>query len=385
MDRDTQNMTAITGVTHTLTRFSVAIMFGLLSHSVWASAPDKAAGIKKATIVGVEPVTEQVLNRQLPLIGNLIARQGLRLQSKVEATLTGINMQPSGQVKQGQWLIQLDDAQPKAALAEAQANAVDAERKLQELSRLAALKAISNTELESQRAAVQVAKAKVASAQSTVNNYKITAPFSGQVGLYTLTVGQLISKDTVITSLDDLAQMTLDISVPEKFLSQVSIGSKVLATTEALPKQNFTGTVVSKDVRLDENTLNGKVRVSFDNPQQQLRPGMLVRAKIMLDTQKRPVIPARALLFQGNQRYVFVIEEGKAVQRQIHVERIYDDQVEVAKGLKAGELLVVDGTVKVRNGMAVEAKLITPSTPNADSAPQSAAPVATSSTSVGQV
>ncbi|MGL4985171.1 MAG: efflux RND transporter periplasmic adaptor subunit, partial [Plesiomonas sp.] len=267
-------MTAITGVTRNLTRFSVAIMFGLLSHTAGASAPETGNGAAKAVVVSVEPVTERVLSRQLPLIGNLIARQGIRLQSQVEATLTGINMQPSGQVKQGQWLLQLDDAQPKAALAEAQANALDAERKLQELSRLATLKAVSNTELESQRAAVQVAKAKVASAQATVNNYKITAPFSGQVGLYTLTTGQLISKDTVITSLDDLAQMTLDISVPEKFLSQVSIGSPVSATTDALPQQTFTGKVVNKDVRLDETTLNGKVRVSFDNPQQLLRPGM---------------------------------------------------------------------------------------------------------------
>ncbi|MGL4455705.1 MAG: efflux RND transporter periplasmic adaptor subunit [Plesiomonas sp.] len=366
-------MTAITGVTRNLTRFSVAIMFGLLSHTAGASAPETGNGAAKAVVVSVEPVTERVLSRQLPLIGNLIARQGIRLQSQVEATLTGINMQPSGQVKQGQWLLQLDDAQPKAALAEAQANALDAERKLQELSRLATLKAVSNTELESQRAAVQVAKAKVASAQATVNNYKITAPFSGQVGLYTLTTGQLISKDTVITSLDDLAQMTLDISVPEKFLSQVSIGSPVSATTDALPQQTFTGKVVNKDVRLDETTLNGKVRVSFDNPQQLLRPGMLARANITLDTRKLPVIPSRALLFQGNQRHVFVVEAGKAVQREIQVERIYDDQVAVAKGLNVGDLLVVDGTVKLRSGMAVDAKPLTSTsaqpTPAASSEP----------------
>ncbi|MGL4601005.1 MAG: efflux RND transporter periplasmic adaptor subunit [Plesiomonas sp.] len=360
MDRDTQDMTVITNVTYNFTRFSLAIMFGLLSHTAVASTPEKGNSTVKAVVVSVEPVTERVLSRQLPLIGNLIARQGIHLQSKVEATLTGINMQPSGQVKQGQWLLQLDDAQPKAALAEAQANALDAERKLQELSRLATLKAVSNTELESQRAAVQVAKAKVASAQATVNNYKITAPFSGQVGLYTLTVGQLISKDTAITTLDDLAQMTLDISVPEKFLSQVSIGSQVSAKTEALPKQTFIGTVVSKNVRLDEATLNGKVRVSFDNPQQQLLPGMLVKANITLDTDKLPVIPSRALLFQGSKQYVFVVEADKAVQREIHVERIYNDQVAVAKGLKVGELLVVDGTVKLRTGVTVDAKPLTP-------------------------
>ncbi|MGL5604049.1 MAG: hypothetical protein ACRDDP_02070, partial [Plesiomonas sp.] len=90
MDRDTQNMTAITGVTRNLTRFSVAIMFGLLSHTAGASAPETGNGAAKAVVVSVEPVTERVLSRQLPLIGNLIARQGIRLQSQVEATLTGI-------------------------------------------------------------------------------------------------------------------------------------------------------------------------------------------------------------------------------------------------------------------------------------------------------
>lgn len=341
-------------MTGIVVRCSVALMLGWLSSTALAQGKPDAQAVK-AVSVGVQPVEEAVLSRKLPLVGSLIARQGITLQSQVEANLVRVNMPQSGPVQQGQVLLQLDDAQAQAALAEARATATDAERKLQELSRLAKVKAVSNTELESQRAAVAIAKAKVASAQATVDNYRIVAPFSGEVGLYTLTPGQLIKKDTAITSLDDLSQMTLDISVPEKFLSQLSIGSPVSATTDALPGEVFSGVVAHKDIRLDNITLNGKVRIRFENPQHLLRPGMLVKAELQLDTRKLPLIPSRALLFQGEQRYVFVVEDGKAVQKPIRIERIYDDQVAVADGLRAGDQLVVDGTVKLRPGVAVQA------------------------------
>lgn len=341
-------------MTGIVVRCSMVLLLGWLSSAALAQGkPDAQA--TKAVNVGVQPVEEAVLSRKLPLVGSLIARQGITLQSQVEANLVRVNMPQSGPVQQGQVLLQLDDAQPQAALAEAQATAADAERKLHELSRLAKVKAVSNTELESQRAAVAIAKAKVASAQATVENYRIVAPFSGEVGLYTLTPGQLIKKDTAITSLDDLAQMTLDISVPEKFLAQLSIGSPVTATTDALPGQVFAGVLAHKDVRLDNITLNGKVRIRFENPQHLLRPGMLVKAELQLDTRKLPLIPSRALMFQGEQRYVFVVEDSKAVQKPIRIERIYDDQVAVAEGLQVGDLLVVDGTVKLRPGVTVQA------------------------------
>lgn len=332
------------------------IVLTLLSLSILATAPAAIAKRLGPSVVTV--VTEQVQTHQvsqsLSLVGKLEAEQSVIISPEVSGKVDAIAVEANQDVKKGQLLIQLNDDKARAAVAEAQAYLKDEQRKLKEFERLVKRNAITQTEIDAQKTSVDIASARLDAANANLKDLHISAPFAGTVGFIDFSRGKLVSAGTEMLSLDDLSVMQLDLQVPERYLSQLSRGMKVIANSAAWPGVRFEGEVVGIDSRINRETLNLRVRIHFDNPTQQLKPGMLVSAVMDFPAIEAPIIPVQALEYSGTKRYVYVVgENNTATRTQVVLGARVGNQVVIEQGLDIGEKIVVQGIVNMRNGVTV--------------------------------
>lgn len=329
------------------------IIVSLLSLSMLANTSVAFARGPSISVI-TEPVDIHQVSQSLSLVGKLKADQSVTIASEVAGKVDTIAVLANQEVQQGQLLVKLDDDKARAAVVEAQAYLKDEQRKLKEFERLVSRNAITQTEIDAQKASVDIAKARLDAANANLNDLHISAPFSGTVGFIDFSRGKLVSVGSELLTLDDLTVMQLDLQVPERYLSQISRGMKVKATNAAWQGRVFEGEVIGIDSRINAETLNLRVRIHFDNPDNLLKPGMLVSAEMDFPPIEAPIIPVQALEYSGTKRFVYVIDEqGKATRTEVLLGARIGNQVVIEQGLDIGEKIVVQGIVNMRDGVTV--------------------------------
>lgn len=336
-------------------KFNIVLV---LTSFVWSSfnSVTFAAGPAVApTPVYSEVVSNYEVAQSLSLIAKLQAKQYVSIASEVAAKVTKINVKANQKVKKGQLLITLDDSKAKALLAEAKAYLANEERTLKDYQRLIKRQAITQTELNSQLAIVTIGKARLLAAQVFVDNHYIMAPFEGTIGLLDFSEGKTVAIGEMLLTLDNLSEMTLDLPVPERYLSQVEIGMEVSATSRAWGDTTFTGKVMAIDSRINSDTLNLRVRLLFDNKQQKLKPGMLMSSTVVFRAINEPIIAVQSLEYAGTKRFVYVINDNNKVERrEVVLGARIKDQAVIESGLIIGERIVVQGLVNMRDGLTID-------------------------------
>ncbi|MGL5392638.1 MAG: efflux RND transporter periplasmic adaptor subunit [Shewanella sp.] len=330
---------------------AIAVSYSDLLH---AAKPDNAPPRARTVPVVTGLVVEHPLEQSVTLIGKLAAERAVMIAPQVTGKIKQVAVTSNQTVKKGQLLIELDDMKAQAAVAEANAFLNDEQRKLKEYEKLIIRNAITQTEIDAQKASVDIAKARLASTQADLHYHSLIAPFAGNTGLINFSEGKMVSSGTELMTLDDLSVMRLDLQVPEHFLSQLSIGMPVSASSRAWPGQPFTGKVEAIDPRVNEETLNLKIRVQFSNPKGQLKPGMMLSSTLTFPPVTAPIVPVQALEYSGTKRYVYVVNSEQTTQRtEVSLGARVGDKVLINSGLKVGDKVVVQGLVNMRDGLKI--------------------------------
>lgn len=318
-----------------------------------AGGPGEGAAIAVTSTI----VREQPWHDSIQALGTAKAHESVTVTAKVSETVQRVHFDSGQEVRAGAPLVTLSGQQQQAALTAASAAANEAERLYRRQDELAAQQLIARASLDAQRATRDAARAQVAQIRANLSDRVIRAPFAGVLGLRQVSPGSLVTPGTVIATLDDIARVYVDFPVPEAQLAQLAVGQHLLATSAAWPGRTFDGVVSSIDARLDPGTRALLVRGDFPNPERALRPGMLLQVRLELPQRQALAIPEIAAVQVGNDSYVFRIKPDHSVER-VDVELGSRDagQVVVAKGLKSGDRIVVDGTGKLREGVKVADK-----------------------------
>ena len=317
-----------------------------------ASVGARAALGGSVAVVAATVRTERLVSR-LNALGTARANEAIELTSKTSNIVTAVRFSDGQRVQKGQVLVELDSAQARADLAAAEAASAESASQVKRSRDLIDTHVISEAQFEQLEATMKTNVAKVAAARSHVDDTVIRAPFSGRVGLRRVSVGSLVNPGTTITTLDDLSVIKVDFSVPENFLAGLREGLKVTATAAAFPGRDFLGIVGSLDSRIDPVSRSVTVRAHVPNADLALKPGMFLNVSLARDEHDALVVPEAALMPEQSRQFLFVIEDGRAVRREVHIGRRQPGRVEVVAGLKAGEQVIVEGTQKVREGGAV--------------------------------
>lgn len=313
-----------------------------------------------STTVGRQPWVDQI-----EALGTAQARESVTITAKVTETVDSVKFEDGDRVAAGDILVDLSGRAEVANLEEAQATFKEAQQQYERLVGLVENGTVPRSQLDSQVAARDAARARVETIRARLADRVITAPFAGVLGFRQVSPGTLVTPGTPIATLDDISVVKLDFAVPETFLSAIAPGQTVRARSAAYPDHEFTGKLATVDSRVDPVSRAVTVRAEFDNPELRIRPGMLMTVRVEKPARETLVIPELALLQIGSQSFVYRVGEDGAVARvDVRAGARRRGEVEIVEGLSGGERIVVEGTVKLRPGTrVVEAAAATAAAP----------------------
>ena len=323
-----------------------------------AGAEGAAGGPPGGKQLPVEAVTiePRPLQSGLDTVGSLRADESVIVRPEVAGRVQRIHFTEGGTVRAGQPLFSLDASLARASYNEAAANLDNSRRANARAEELAKDQLIARSDADNTRAALAVDRARVASAQAALEKMTLTAPFSGQVGLREVSVGEFVNVGQDLVTLVRLDPIEVDFSVPETALSQLGQGQKIRLTVDAFPEDTFGGEVVAIDPVVDANSRSARLRARVPNPDGRLRPGQFARLQLQTgDGGTALMVPEQALMQDGQTRYVYTVVDGKAKRTPITTGTRVPGFFQVVDGLKAGDVVITAGQAKpmMQDGMPV--------------------------------
>uniref|UniRef100_UPI0025BB96D9 efflux RND transporter periplasmic adaptor subunit n=1 Tax=Maricaulis sp. TaxID=1486257 RepID=UPI0025BB96D9 len=258
-------------------------------------ADDMMARGERVLPVAVSEVPSLEFADVVEALGTARANETVTITARVTDTISRINFESGQQVEAGTILVELTDTEEAADLAEARSTLRETQRDLDRTNDLIARSVVPQSRLDEARAAVERARARVASIEAQLADRIVRAPFAGIVGLREVSLGGLVRPGDTIARLDDTSRIKLDFTVPERFLSVVRAGMQVAAETSAYPGETFTGEIAQIDSRIDPVTRSVIIRAEIENLDGRLLPGQLMTVSVRRDVRSRPAVPGAAL------------------------------------------------------------------------------------------
>jgi len=304
--------------------------------------------------VGATPVEVKDLAIVIDAIGNLSAGESAEIRAEIAGAIKSINFSEGRPVKKGDSLIDIDDELIRAELMKAEATYKVRQALFERNNKLKLSGYISKQEWEQSQGSLQEALADVESSRIRLGKTKVRVPFDGLAGLRDFSIGDYVQVGQLLTTLDAVDPVKITFSVPEKNYGGFRPEQKVSFSVDAWPGELFTGEIYAVSPRIDRNTRNFDVRATIPNVDRRLSPGMFAKVNIVIDVHKGALlVPEQAIIPRGNDNFVFVVREGKAVLQKIGTGLRQTGMVEVIDGLAANEPIVITGLMMLRDGMKV--------------------------------
>lgn len=325
------------------------------------------------------PVTTLVTKDTLlhrSYVTDIQAVQNVEIRARVNGFLDKIYIDEGQEVKKGQLLFGISDAEYLAELAKSKAvlSSVIAESKAAalELDRVTLLvdkKVVAPSELEVAKAKLAAAQAKIEEARSAASNAEmrlsytsIRAPFDGIIDRIPLKKGSLISEGTLLTTVSDTRDIYAYFNVSETEYLQYN---KALAKGDKSYQQvaliladgtdyTHTGKIETMEGEFEENTGSIAFRARFPNPSKLLKHGASGKVKLTTEIDSAVIIPQKAVFEMQDKNYVFVVDGANKVKmRNFTPQARFAHFYIVQSGLKAGERIVCEGVRNIRDGIQI--------------------------------
>ena len=343
---------------------------------------DATAAIHNQSVpVSAAPAKRGDLNLYLTEIGTVTPFKTVTVHTRVDGELVRVLFKEGQMVKEGDLLAEIDPRPFQVQLTQAQgqmardrASLVNARSQLDRYRQLYAQNIVAKQDLDNQlslagqyEGAVKNDQGLIDSAKLNLTYSQITAPISGRVGLRLVDPGNIVhAADTqgllVITQLQPIAVI---FSIPEDDLPRVETAIRatpqlpVEAYDRSLKTMLATGTLLTLDNEIDQSTGTVKLKAWFPNEDNALFPNQFVNAKLLVETKHDAVlIPAVAVQRSSQGAFVYVVKPDQTVDmRMVKVNAAQSGTAAIESGLNPGELVVVDGTDKLRQGSRVSVQL----------------------------
>ncbi len=313
-------------------------------------------------VVTVTVATADVLDWRAATqaVGALRAVNGVDISATVSGQVRDIAFQSGQAVRKGQMLVRLDTDVEQTDLQSALADA--------DLARISAVRqrtliksdTVSQSAVDKAEAELKVKHARVDGIRATIEKKTVEAPFAGVLGVRKVDLGQYVQPGQAIVNLQDLSVMLADFTISQKELGSVKVGDPIRLTTDAWPDTGFDGTVSVLEPQVDSRTGMLSAQARIPNAGGALRPGMFVRVEVLRQDNVQVVaVPVSAVTYNLHGDSIFVVQDGADGKKQVVRTFVTlgdrrDGKVAVTKGVKAGDVVVTSGQVKLENGSLVD-------------------------------
>ncbi len=359
-----------------IVRSGLVIILGLGALAACRSAKEAEtakAGAVTATPVKVVKVARQKISERLTYTGTFEAWQKINITPETAGKVAKIYVDEGQPVEKGQLLAELETEsirlqikQAEAAVSAAEANFKNMEKNKDRMDRLLREKAVSDQQYEQVKLGYDAGKAQLEQAQAALNLSRhyldvsiMKAPWNGVVASKNAQVGDVInpmmggfSPASGILTLMDFSRIKIVLDASPRDIGRLQKGQAAVVTTSSAAGLDFAGTVSLVGQTADAYAKKFRVEVLIDNPGLLLRPGTF--GDVVLDVSTREdvlVLPQKAII---DYKYVFVAEGGTARRQEVRIGLQNADFVEIVDGLKAGDVVIVEGNYGLENGSRIE-------------------------------
>lgn len=317
-------------------------------------------GREQTVPVIVEPVAKAEDIARLTAVGTGQARHSITIYPKLSGQIVALDFEAGDKLSEGQILVRLDERQAKLAVELAQAKQAEAMQTLERYEILLKRNTMAEATVQTARTAAKTAALELEQAQEALLDRTVKAPYAGFVGIPKVEIGDRVSETTAIVTLDDRSSIEVEFSVPEAYLSRLKTGLPIKASNTGFRGRVFEGKIAEIDSRIDPATRTVNLRAVIPNPNDLLRAGMSFDITLTLNGPEYPSIPELALQWEREGGYVWRITDGKAEKIAVSTVKRAEGRILVEGELETGDLVVVEGTQRLRPGRDVNFKNAAP-------------------------
>jgi|SRR5450631_789583 membrane fusion protein (multidrug efflux system) len=329
-----------------------------------AGAPPSGAAPAVVSIEAIK-VAKASMPQGITAVGSLRSDESITLRPEVAGRISAITFREGERVAKGAPLIKLDPSVTEAEAQQARANLTLAKAKYTRAIDLEKKGFISGQARDEAENNLRVSEAILAVAEAKLSKLTIAAPFSGIIGLRSVSIGDYVKEGADMVNLEAVDTLKVDFRVPEIYLTQVRVGQTLQMTLDAMPGKYYEGSVFAINPLIDAAGRSVVIRAQVRNQGTVLRPGMFARVRLLTrDLQDTLVVPEQAIVPQGDEWYVYRVVDGKALRTKVEIGQRRDGKTEIVRGLEDGEVVVTAGQLKLRDGVPVQTALM-PSPPTA--------------------
>lgn len=325
-----------------------ALLFLAATASGQSKPPSKSGPLLAETyVVKTVPFAQTVAT-----VGTLRANESVTIVPEISRRLVKIHIQEGSDVAAGDLLFKLDDSDLTAELAEIDARIRLAQSNKSRAENLLPSESISQQEFEGAAAQLSILEAQRNTKATEITKTEIRAPFAGRVGIRQVSEGAFVSPATPLIELQDVSRIKVDFPLPERYAGEVKTGQKFTFTV-AGNGTIFQGAVTVIEPAIDADTRSLQVRGLCAEPKG-LLPGGFAEVKLTLDeTASGFMIPSQALAPSPRGQGVYLIEGGKAKLQPVELGVRSEDQVQILRGLKEGDVIATTNLLRIRPGLEV--------------------------------
>jgi RND family efflux transporter MFP subunit len=304
--------------------------------------------------VSVAAASYKNLSESLTLIGTFEPHKDIKLVSEITGKVVKVGVEEGQFVKPGQLIAQVDNEMIRAQLIAAEANFERAQKDVVRFENLRKGNAATDIQVEDANLRLKSAESQLLTLRKQLRNTTIVAPIGGTVTTRSFELGSVLLPGTALVEITDISKLKLLVQVPEKEVVKYKEGGQINVQADVYPGVTFSGKVTLVGVKADA-AHNYPVEIMVANQASQpLRAGMYGRAATGVAVKDSALaIPRAALIGSVKNPQVYVVDNNKAVLKNIRIGADSQGQVEVVSGLQAGEKVVVSGQINLENNSQV--------------------------------
>lgn len=315
------------------------------------------SGKKPPVSVSAFVVTPQEFSNTISLSGSIDANEQIEIRSEVSGIVETISFTEGSNVSKGQVLFKVNDIELRAQLAQAKTKESLASENERRAKLLLQKEAISQEEYDIASADYRTAKAQTQLIQAQIGKTTVRAPFSGKIGLRSISPGTYVTPTTLIAKLVSTNPLKITFSIPEKYATEINKNSEITFTVPNVANK-FTAKIYALEPAIEATTRTLQIRALTDNKNGQLLPGTFATIELPLKNIKDAIIiPTEAIVPIQDGKKVFIANNGKAKEVKVATLTRTDKDVVITSGLKIGDTVLTSGVMSLKDEDDIKVKL----------------------------
>lgn len=298
-------------------------------------------------IVDVLVASPTVINNTVEASGTVVANEYVELRPEINGRITYLNVPEGKTIAKGTVLARINDADLRAQVAKSKVQLELAQTTVDRYKKLLDIQGLNQSDYDVALNQVNSLKADIDYTNTLIDKTVIRAPFSGVVGLRQVSPGAFVTSATLIATILQVNKVKVDFVLPEEYSNLVHIGSQVQIEVDATLNTRRKATIIAMEPQVNLTTRNLKVRALMDGGF--ANPGAFVKVYVGAGIDKKAVmVPTNSIIPDDKNNQLILVKDGKASFVNVKTGLREANNVEIIKGVEAGDTVVITGVLFAR-------------------------------------